>query len=306
MSEASRGKDTTTGHWELAGVILREPFAHFDRFPDDLIAELEEAGATRFLGNVAASGTEILRQLGPEHLRTGRPILYTSADSVLQIAAHEDPAIFGLERLLRLCRRARAILDRRGLRVGRVIARPFTGETAGNFTRTANRHDYSLSPPPTVLDELAAAGVDTVGIGKISDIFAGSGIAESHPTRSNAEGMAAIERLWNSPRERPTLLFANLVDFDSLHGHRRDPTGYARALIEFDRWLGRFLRGVAAPDFLAITADHGNDPFRAGTDHTREQVPLLTLHAPRPPVDSPDFTQVADLLRARFPTPRAA
>jgi phosphopentomutase len=300
MSEASAGKDTTTGHWELAGVVLAQPFATFARFPPELVAELEQAGGTRFLGNRAASGTGIIRELGADHLASGHPILYTSADSVLQIAAHEDPAVFGLDRLQQLCRTARAILDRRGLRVGRVIARPFVGDGPDTFRRTANRHDYSLTPPHTVLDELCAAGVSTLGVGKISDIFAGRGIAESFPTKSNAEGMQLLERLWAARRPEPHLIFANLVDFDMLFGHRRDPAGYARALIEFDRWLGKFLRHLAPGEFLALTADHGNDPFHPGTDHTREQVPLLTLHAPQPPVDSSDFTQLATLLRALF------
>lgn len=300
MTEASTGKDTTTGHWELAGAVLTDPFAVFESFPPDLVADLEQAGHTRFLGNCPASGTEIIGRLGAEHLRTGHPILYTSADSVMQIAAHEDPAVFGLDRLQALCQTARQILDRRGLRVGRVIARPFTGTTPGSFTRTPNRHDYSLIPPRTVFNDLCDAGITTIGVGKIHDIFAGSGIRESFPTKSNTDGMAVIEHLWSTNRPEPHLIFVNLVDFDMHFGHRRDPAGYARALIDFDRWLGGFLRGVMPGDFLAITADHGNDPFHPGTDHTREQVPLLTLHAPVPPVASPDFTQLATLLRTCF------
>lgn len=293
MSEASAGKDTTTGHWELAGSVLEQPFDTFEAFPPDL---LDEIGGP-FLGNKAASGTEILTELGEEHLRTGRPIVYTSADSVLQLAAHE--VAYGLEKLWSLCQRAREVLDKRSIRIGRVIARPFLGESAANFKRTANRHDYSLMPPETMLDRLQAAGVETIGVGKISDIFAGSGISESHPTSSNADGMAVIETLWAEQRPRPHLIFANLVDFDMHFGHRRDPAGYANCLREFDAWLGGFLPKVGS-DLLLITADHGNDPYHHGTDHTRERVPLLAVNAPVPPADSADFTQVARLVERHF------
>ena len=293
MSEASAGKDTTTGHWELAGSVLEQAFDTFEAFPQDL---LDEIGGP-FLGNRAASGTEILEQLGQEHLRTGRPIVYTSADSVLQIAAHEERC--GLKQLYALCQRARDVLDRRGIRIGRVIARPFLGDDPATFKRTSNRHDYSLMPPETVLNRLQAAGVETIGVGKISDIFCGSGISESHPTKSNADGMAAIEKLWAEERPNPHLIFANLVDFDMLYGHRRDPAGYAECLREFDRWLGSFLPKVG-DDFLLITADHGNDPYHPGTDHTREQVPLLTVNSPVDPIDSADFTQVARLVARHF------
>ncbi len=293
MSEASAGKDTTTGHWELAGCVLEEPFDTFEAFPKDL---LDEIGGP-FLGNYASSGTEILVELGAEHLRTGWPIVYTSADSVLQIAAHEER--YGLKQLYALCQRARDVLDRRGIRIGRVIARPFLGDDPASFKRTSNRHDYSLMPPETVLNRLQAAGVETIGVGKISDIFCGSGISESHPTKSNADGMAAIEKLWAEERPHPHLIFANLVDFDMLFGHRRDPAGYAECLREFDGWLGGFLPRVG-DDFLLITADHGNDPYHPGTDHTREQVPLLTVNAPLRVEDSADFTQVARLVEAHF------
>lgn len=275
LTEQSAGKDTTTGHWELMGCPLETAFATFDSFPAELVAELEKRGGVRFIGNIASSGTEILQQLGEEHLRTGNPILYTSADSVLQIAAHEER--FGLERLWALCKTARALLDERGIRIGRVIARPFLGETAADFTRTGNRHDYSLMPGETVLNRLQAAGVTTIGVGKISDIFADSGISESYPTKSNAEGMATIQQLWQTPRAEPHFIFANLVDFDSLYGHRRDPAGYARCLQEFDRWLAGFIHQVLPEDRVILTADHGNDPYHPGTDHTREQVPVLTL-----------------------------
>jgi phosphopentomutase len=293
ISEASAGKDTTTGHWELAGSVLEQAFDTFESFPQDL---LDEIGGP-FLGNCAASGTEILERLGGEHLRTGWPIVYTSADSVLQIAAHEER--YGLKQLYALCQRARDVLDRRGIRIGRVIARPFLGDDPASFKRTSNRHDYSLMPPETVLNRLQAAGVETIGVGKISDIFCGSGISESHPTKSNADGMAEIEKLWAEARPNPHLIFANLVDFDMLYGHRRDPAGYAECLREFDGWLGGFLPKVG-DDFLLITADHGNDPYHPGTDHTREQVPLLTVNAPVRVVDSDDFTQVARLVEAHF------
>jgi phosphopentomutase len=295
MSEASAGKDTTTGHWELAGCVLDKPFDTFESFPRDL---LDEIGGP-FLGNKAASGTAILTELGGQHLATGQPIVYTSADSVLQLAAHEER--YGLARLLALCQRARDVLDRRGIRIGRVIARPFLGDDPATFRRTPNRHDYSLMPPETVLNRLQAAGVETIGVGKISDIFCGSGISESYPTRSNADGLAVIDRLWAENRARPHLIFANLVDFDMLFGHRRDPAGYANCLREFDAWLGGFLPKVG-DDFLLITADHGNDPYHPGTDHTREQVPLLTVNSPVPPVDSADFTQVARLVARHFGT----
>lgn len=275
LTETSAGKDTTTGHWELMGCSLEKAFATFEVFPPNLVAELESRGGVEFIGNIASSGTEILVRLGEEHLRTGKPILYTSADSVLQIAAHEES--FGLERLWELCKTARALLDERGIRIGRVIARPFLGKTAADFKRTGNRHDYSLMPGETVLNRLQAAGVTTIGVGKISDIFAGSGISESFPSKSNAEGMAVIERLWAEKREKPHFIFANLVDFDSLYGHRRDPGGYAQCLREFDLWLGGFIDRVLPGDLVILTADHGNDPYHPGTDHTREQVPVLTL-----------------------------
>jgi phosphopentomutase len=275
LTAQSAGKDTTSGHWELMGCALEKAFATFENFPPELVAALEARGGVKFIGNIAGSGTEILIQLGEEHLRTGRPILYTSADSVLQIAAHES--VFGLERLWQLCKAARELLDEREIRIGRVIARPFVGDAAENFKRTSNRHDYSLMPGETVLNRLQTAGVTTIGVGKISDIFADSGISESYPTKSNFHGMVEIERLWHEPRDKPHFIFANLVDFDSLYGHRRDPGGYAQCLREFDAWLGKFLPQILPEDRLIITADHGNDPYQPGTDHTREQVPVLTL-----------------------------
>jgi phosphopentomutase len=272
LTERSAGKDTTTGHWELAGAVMTEPFATFESFPPELVRAIEADAGIEFIGNYAASGTTVLEELGAEHVATGKPILYTSADSVLQIAAHED--VVPLERLSEICHVARRHAN--AARIGRVIARPFTG-AVGHFQRTPNRHDYSLIPPPTVLNALADAGIPVRGVGKISDIFAGSGITESHPTRSNADGMAAIDRLWTEHRDG--LLFANLVDFDMLFGHRRDVEGYARALEEFDAWLAEFLPRMESGDLVLITADHGNDPTWPGTDHTRERVPVLAPNA---------------------------
>jgi phosphopentomutase len=231
---------------------------------------MEAICGVSFLGNCARSGTVILEELGAEHLRTGKPILYTSADSVIQIAAHES--IVPLEQLYEICRRLRGLADRE--RIGRVIARPFLGEP-GAFRRTANRHDFAMRPPETVLNRLEAAGVETIGVGKIGDIFSGSGLSQSLPTKSNAEGCATMDRLLAENPDRPRLLFTNLVDFDMLYGHRRDPAGYARALVEFDDWFGSRLPGLDSETLLLITADHGNDPTWRGTDHTREQVPLL-------------------------------
>lgn len=298
LTERSVGKDTTTGHWELAGLVTAEPLLTVDHFSEDLLSELSQRTGVEFLGNVAASGTAILEKWGAEHMRTGKVIVYTSADSVMQMAAHEDEEIFGIERLWHLCEEARRLLDERGLRVGRVIARPFVGE--GPFVRTAGRRDYSLVPSPTVLDQLRTAGVRVVGIGKISDIFAGRGVTESIPTKSNAEGMAVIRQKWRERQEGAVLYLANLVDFDMLYGHRRDPRGYARALIEFDQWLGEFLAEVKAEEMICICADHGNDPYHHGTDHTREQVPFLVLHAPSALPECGDFTQVAATIAEYF------
>lgn len=275
LCEQSPGKDTTTGHWEIAGAALDEPFTTFESFPPEIVSRLEEATGFTYLGNYAQSGTVILEELGKAHLDTGRPILYTSADSVMQIAAHEE--VIPPEELYQICRLAREIADDH--RIGRAIARPFTGEV-GAFRRTANRRDFSLMPPPTILNALTERGVPVISVGKISDIFAGSGISLSHTTKSNAEGLSAIEEVWiREPLEENHLVFANLVDFDMLYGHRRDVAGYARALESFDVWLGDFLAEIGRFDLILITADHGNDPTWAGTNHTREQVPLL-VHAP--------------------------
>jgi phosphopentomutase len=271
MQERSAGKDTTTGHWELAGTIVEVPFSVFETFPESLVRAIEDLAGIIFIGNYARSGTTVLEELGQEHVRSGQPILYTSADSVLQIAAHEE--IIPISRLYEICEIARRCSD--DYRIGRVIARPFEGE-AGSFRRTARRHDFSMRPPRTVLNALQEEGREVIAVGKISDIFAGEGVSRSLPTASNLEGTNAIDELW--PETSDGLIFANLVDFDMLYGHRRDVAGYARTLVEFDQWLGGFLPQVLPNDLVIITADHGNDPTFRGTDHTREQVPLLVMH----------------------------
>ncbi|MBE0596972.1 MAG: phosphopentomutase [Desulfuromonadales bacterium] len=275
MRERSAGKDTTTGHWELAGLIQEEPFPTFAQgFPPAIIEAFAAETGLYPLGNVAASGTEILRRLGEEHLRTGRPIVYTSADSVFQIAAHEE--VIPPERLYDLCRTARRLLD--PWRVGRVIARPFLGRSAADFQRTPRRHDFSLPPTgPTVLDQLQAAGRTVYGVGKIHDIFAGRGVTDAVYSESNADGM--VKTLQALASVRHGLIFTNLVDFDMLYGHRQDAVGLGRALQEFDHWLPRLLERLEGGDLLLITADHGCDPTTPGTDHSREYVPLLAWGA---------------------------
>lgn len=270
MIEQSPGKDTTTGHWEMMGIILEQAFPTYPQgFPAELMAAFEKQIGRKTLGNVVASGTEIIAQLGQQHLETGWPIVYTSADSVFQIAAHEE--IIPLEELYQICLTARALLSgEHG--VGRVIARPFIG-TEGSFVRTPNRHDYSLPPGHNILDDLVAADKKVIGVGKIKDIFAGRGVTGSHPTVNNQDGM---EKILNLLQEDFTgLLFANLIDFDQLYGHRNDVTGYAQALQEFDEWLPDLMKALGQEDMLIITADHGCDPTMPGTDHTREMVPLL-------------------------------
>lgn len=276
MAEASVGKDTMTGHWELAGLHIDVPFQTFpDGFPAELLSRFEELTGRPVIGNKPASGTEILDELGAVQLETGAWIVYTSADSVLQIAAHED--VIPLDELYRACEIARELTMDPRFAVGRVIARPYIGQP-GAFTRTSGRHDYAVSPPePTILDGLVKAGYDVLSIGKINDIFSGHGITESMPTKSNEDGMTkTLEALGRSFQG---LLFCNLVDFDSLYGHRRDPAGYAGALSAFDRQLPELAAATGEEDLLIITADHGNDPTHTGTDHTREYVPLL-VHSP--------------------------
>ncbi len=282
MQEKSAGKDTTTGHWEMAGVVLTQPFPTYpDGFPQEIIGPFEEKIGRKVLGNKMASGTEIIEELGKEHMETGCPIVYTSADSVFQIAAHEE--VIPVEELYRMCRVARELLTgEHG--VGRVIARPFAGEP-GSFQRTARRHDFSLEPPEkTVLELVTEAGKDVMAVGKIKDIFAGRGITASLASSSNREGMERIKEFLAA--DRPGLVFANLVDFDMLYGHRNNVEGYARALAEFDERLPEIMALLAGEDVLVITADHGTDPGFPGTDHTREHVPVLvTGERIRPGVD---------------------
>ena len=269
--ELSKGKDTISGHWEIAGVVSEKPMPTYPNgFPPEVIAEFERLTGRKAIVNKPYSGTQVIAEYGKEHVDTGALIVYTSADSVFQIAAHED--VVPLEQLYEYCRIAREMLTGEHA-VGRVIARPFVG-TEGNYTRTPNRHDFALTPPePTVLDELKAAGKDVVAVGKINDIFAGSGVTETIPTKGNADGMAKTLAL--ADRDFEGLCFVNLVDFDMLYGHRNDIDGYAAALTGFDNWLDDFLPKMRADDVLMITADHGCDPGYPGTDHTREAIPLL-------------------------------
>ena len=268
---ASPGKDTTTGHWEMAGIHLDKPFPLFPRgFPPLIIDEFERRIGRSVLGNKAASGTEIIEELGEEHMRTGSPIVYTSADSVFQIAAHEE--VITLFELYKMCETARELL-RGPYEVGRVIARPFLG-SPGAFTRTANRHDYAVAPPRgMLLDQLAARDVEIFSVGKIFEVFLGRGIHDHEKIKSNADGMAKTLAAMDS-LERG-LIFVNLVDFDMLYGHRNDVEGYARALEEVDAWLPSFEAKLAPDDLAILTADHGCDPTTPSTDHSREYVPLL-------------------------------
>lgn len=281
MAEAGAGKDTIAGHWELMGLPVDRPFALFPGgFPPELTAEfIERSGAKGFLGNRPASGTVIIQELGDEHVRCGWPIVYTSADSVFQIAAHE--AVIPLPELYRMCAATRLLCDR--WRIGRVIARPFVG-AGGGYTRTANRRDFPMVPPrPTALDRLAEAGWPVTGIGKIEDIFAGRGVGRSLHNAGNAEGIEQL--LAELEITRRGLIFINLVDFDMLYGHRNDAAGYARALAEADHGLGRLLERLGPQDRLVITADHGCDPTTPGSDHTREHVPLLAWGRSLTPMD---------------------
>jgi len=273
---ASPGKDTTTGHWEMAGIHLQKPFPLFPNgFPPEVMEPFETRIGRRALGNKAASGTEIIQELGEEHMRTGSPIVYTSADSVFQIAAHEE--VIPLFELYKMCETARDIL-RGPFEVGRVIARPFAGEPDA-FTRTSNRHDYAVPPPKgMLLDQLQARGVETYSVGKIFDVFLGRGIGQQVKTKTNADGMAkTLEALDELERG---LIFVNLVDFDMLYGHRNNVEGYARALEEVDGWLPSLDARLAADDLVILTADHGCDPTTSSTDHSREYVPLL-VYGPR-------------------------
>ncbi|WP_299810159.1 phosphopentomutase [uncultured Roseibium sp.] len=275
-AEVSNGKDTPSGHWEIAGVPVRFDWGYFPKtiptFPSELIDRIKDkAGLDGILGDKHASGTEIIAELGEEHLRSGKPIFYTSADSVIQIAAHEEH--FGLERLYDLCEITREFAD--PYNIGRVIARPFTGETAATFVRTPNRRDYSVLPPePTLLDRLTQAGRTVYGVGKISDIFAHQGVSK---VLKGAGNDALFEKTLEAMQQAGDgdLVFANFIDFDSLYGHRRDVPGYAAALEHFDRQLPELLAGLREGDLLILTADHGCDPTWKGTDHTREHVPVI-------------------------------
>lgn len=272
MQEASTGKDTMTGHWEIMGLHIDQPFRVFpDGFPEELIAELEEKTGRKIIANKPASGTAILDELGEEHMKTGALIVYTSADSVLQIAAHED--VVPLDELYKICEIARELTLDEKYMVGRVIARPFIG-SPGKFERTSNRHDYALKPfGRTVMNELKDENFDVIAIGKISDIYDGEGVTKSLRTTSNMDGMDKLVETIHMDFEG--LSFVNLVDFDAKFGHRRDPQGYGDALEEYDVRLAEVLEGLKDDDLLIITADHGNDPIHHGTDHTREYVPLL-------------------------------
>jgi phosphopentomutase len=292
MAERSAGKDSTTGHWEISGVILQRPLPTYPNgFPPDLVARFEEAIGRKVLGNKAASGTEIIKELGEEHLRTGRPILYTSADSVFQVAAHQE--VIPLEDLYAMCLTARKMLTGDHA-VGRVIARPFEG-TPGHFVRTAHRRDFSLEPLGTTLLDLLHARSDAViGVGKIEDLFAGRGLTERNHTETNQDGMAAT--LGYLERDFTGLLFVNLVECDMLWGHRRDAQGYAQALRDVDAWIPGVQARMRPGDALFITGDHGVDPTAHGTDHTRECVPLLAWGpALRGGVDLGTRTTFADL-----------
>ncbi len=272
MAERSPGKDSTTGHWELAGIILDHPFPTYPNgFPDEVITEFTKRTGYEILGNMAASGTEIIKDLGEEHLRTGKLIVYTSADSVFQIAAHSD--VVPLEKLYEICQEARDMLTGKHA-VARVIARPFEGTGAADFKRTKYRKDFSLEPfGPTLHLNLKDAGWQTVGIGKINDLYALAGIQKSVYTKTNPEGMEAILKELDSTESG--FIMANLVDFDMLYGHRNDVPGFYGALQEFDKWLPDLLEKLSGKDVLMITADHGNDPTMPSTDHSREYVPLL-------------------------------
>jgi phosphopentomutase len=273
MAERSAGKDSVTGHWEMAGVVLDRAFPTFPNgFPKETIAGFERRIGRRTIGNYAASGTVIIDELGPEHMRTGFPIVYTSADSVFQIAAHEE--VIPIEELYRICEIAYDLVGR-GMNVGRVIARPFVGRP-GSFTRTANRHDYALPPSgTTLLDAMTAAGQTVHAIGKIKDLFAGRGVTTSAHTKSDDEGVDGIEKAIAT--SGPGLVFTNLVDFDTQYGHRNDPEGYAANLERFDARLSRLLPALRERDLLVITADHGNDPTTPSTDHAREYVPVFLV-----------------------------
>ncbi len=275
LGEASNGKDTMTGHWEMMGINTRKPFQTFTDtgFPPELIAELEKRCGKRVIGNKSASGTEIIEELGEEEINTGAMIVYTSADSVLQICGNEET--FDLKNLYRCCEIAREITMKDEWKVGRVIARPYVGKKKGEFRRTSNRHDYALKPPmPTVLNALSEGGLDVIGVGKINDIFCGEGITRTYHSDSSVHGMEQTIAICKE--DFHGLCFVNLVDFDALWGHRRNVEGYGREIEKFDQNLGVLLEKLRDDDLLILTADHGNDPTYTGTDHTREYVPFIS------------------------------
>ena len=274
LSEASNGKDTMTGHWEMMGLHITKPFLTFTEhgFPKELIDELEKRTGHKVIGNKSASGTEILEELGEEEIATGHMIVYTSADSVLQICGNEET--FGLKELYRCCEIAREITMKDEWKVGRVIARPYVGKKKGEFVRTSNRHDYALKPTGrTVLNALKDAGLDVIGIGKIHDIFCGEGITKTYHSDSSVQGMQQAAEV--CAEDFHGLCFVNLVDFDALWGHRRNPEGYGHEIEKFDKGLGTLLNKLREDDLLILTADHGNDPTYTGTDHTREYLPFI-------------------------------
>ena len=274
LREQSLGKDTMTGHWEMMGLEVTQPFQTFTEtgFPEELIKELEEKTGRKIIGNKSASGTEILEELAEEEIKHGHLIVYTSADSVLQICGHEE--LMGLDTLYRYCEIARELTMRDEWKVGRVIARPYVGMKKGEFVRTSNRHDYALKPyGKTVLNVLKEQGYDVISVGKINDIFVGEGITKAHKSKSSVHGMEQTIEIAKS--DFSGLCFTNLVDFDALWGHRRNPEGYAEEIEKFDQNLGVLLNTLREDDLLIITADHGNDPTYTGTDHTREKVPFL-------------------------------
>ena len=294
MDELSNGKDTMTGHWEIMGLEVKTPFLTFSEhgFPQELVDELEKQTGYKMIGNKSASGTAILDELGEEHMRTKALILYTSADSVLQLAAHEET--FGVEELYRCCKIAREITMKPEWMVGRVIARTFIGNPTDGYTRTPNRHDYALAPfGKTVLNTLKDNDLSVIGIGKISDIYNGSGITESHRNLSNHHGMEQIINF--AEKDFTGLCFLNLVDFDAAYGHRRAPQGYAKCLEEFDVQLAEFLEKITEEDLVIITADHGNDPTAPGSDHTREYVPLVVYRKNGKNINLGTRTSFADI-----------
>ena len=303
LQETSKGKDTLTGHWEIMGLNVQQPFIAFTDtgFPQELMDELKEKTGHDWLGNYSASGTEIIKELGEQAIKEGNMIVYTSADSVLQIAAHEK--YFGLEELYRCCKIAREITMKPEWRVERIIARPFVGESSETFTRTSNRHDYAIAPyQPTVLDSLKESGYDVISVGKINDIFSGCGITEAYKSKSNSDGMEITISM--TEKDITGICFTNSVDFDALWGHRRNPEGYGKEIDIFDKYLGQLMEKVNDDDLIILTADHGNDPTWVGTDHTREQVPCIcfskSLKSSRQLPTSKTFANIGSTIADNF------